>query len=268
MNAAVLSLEEGLARLSAGSLPAASVALTFDDGFVDFLEHGVPALAEFGFPCTLYLTTYYMKHRLPVVNLALDYILWKSKQVFVRLHQFGIDDEMSLTCYAERQKIVRKVLKWADEKKLDTPGRDELARSVAEQLNVDYQQILDRRMVQILSPEEVTSVARKDIDVQLHTHRHRTPMDRDLFQREIRDNRRDIYETTGKKPVHFCYPSGVYAPEFLPWLKECDVQSATTCERGLAARNTEPLLLPRVLDDGPTGLLQFQSFVSGLFAVS
>jgi peptidoglycan/xylan/chitin deacetylase (PgdA/CDA1 family) len=172
---------------------------------------------------------------------------------------------MPIRCYAERQKVVREILKIADEKRLETPQRDELARNVAERLKVNYQQILDRRMFQILSSEEVTKVGRAGIDIQLHTHRHRVPMERDLFVREIQDNRREICEATGKNPVHFCYPSGSHAPEFFPWLRECDVRSATTCERALASRETEALLLPRVLDDSATDSLRFQSFVSGLF---
>ncbi len=266
MNAAVLPLGEALARLQSDSLPEASIALTFDDGFVDFLKYGVPALAEFGFPCTLYLTTYYMKHRLPIVNLVLDYLLWKSKRESVQLPGEGIETEMPIRSYEERQRVVWQILRTADEKKIGTAGKNELAQSVAQELGIDFQQIVDRRLLQILSPEEVAQVAHRGIDVQLHTHRHRTPRDRDLFVREIRDNRREIYEATGKNPVHFCYPSGCYAPDFFSWLTECAVQTATTCERGLATRGAEPLLLPRVLDDSTTDLVRFQSFVSGLFA--
>jgi peptidoglycan/xylan/chitin deacetylase (PgdA/CDA1 family) len=90
-------------------------------------------------------------------------------------------------------------------------------------------------------------------------------MDHDLFVKEIRDNRVDIEELTGKNPVHFCYPSGNYSNKFFPWLHECGVESATTCERRLATRGTNPLLLPRVLDDSMTDSLRFQSLVSGLF---
>jgi len=266
MNANILPLEEGLTRLWSGSLPATSVVITFDDGFVDFLRHGVPALAEFGFPATLYLTTHYMKHRLPIVNLVLDYFLWKSKRSSVRFPEEGIETEMPAYSYADRQKVVWEILRAADERKLDTAGKGELAESIAKQLGIDYQQILDRRLLQILRPDEVSDLARRGIDIQLHTHRHRSPMPRELFVREIQDNRDEIYEVTGKNPVHFCYPSGYYSSDFFPWLKECGVRSATTCERGLAARGTEPLLLPRVLDDSTTGLLRFQSVVSGLFA--
>jgi len=52
----------------------------------------------------------------------------------------------------------------------------------------------------------------------------------------------------------------------LPWLSDLGVQSATTCERGLARVNSNPLLLPRVLDDSTMNLLRFESFVSGLFS--
>jgi peptidoglycan/xylan/chitin deacetylase (PgdA/CDA1 family) len=264
MNANVLPLGEGLARLRSGSLPETSVVLTFDDGFFDFFRHGVPLLSESGFPCTLYLTTYYVRHRYPIANLALDYVLWKSRKSSVRLPEYGIETETPIHSYDERQKLVWHVLKQADARGVSTAGKDEIVQSIAERLEVDYQQILDRRILQLMSAEEVTEVARKGIDFQLHTHRHRTPSDRNLFLRELHDNRREIQEMTGRNPVHFCYPSGNYSEQFFPWLAECEVQSATTCERGLAARTANPLGLPRVLDDSTTDSLRFQTFVSGL----
>jgi len=85
MQANVLPLGEAVERLHAGSLPPNSVVITFDDGFYDFLKFGVPSLEEFRMPATLYLTTHYCDYRLPIVNLALDYLLWKSNRDFVTL---------------------------------------------------------------------------------------------------------------------------------------------------------------------------------------
>lgn len=266
MNVSVLPLGEALSRLRSGSLPPASVALTFDDGFFDFLQNGVPLLSEFAFPCTLYLTTHYVKNRYPIANLALDYVLWKSCRASVRLPDFGIDSDVPILSYAERQKLVWRVLDQAGDRGVTTAGKDEIVRSIADDLGVDYQLLLGRRMLQLMNADEVSQAARRGIDMQLHTHRHRTPMDRNLFAREIRDNRREIQGMTGTDPVHFCYPSGNYSEAFFPWLRECGVESATTCERGLAIRTANPLLLPRVLDDSTTDSLRFRSFVSGLFA--
>src|SRR5579862_8925819 len=76
-NANVLPLAEGLTRLREGTLPPRSVVLTFDDGFYDFYAHAFPALREFEYPCTVYLTTWYTRHRVPIFNLVVNYLLWK-----------------------------------------------------------------------------------------------------------------------------------------------------------------------------------------------
>jgi len=263
--ASVLPLEEALARLQSGSLPPRSVVLTFDDGFCDYLEHAVPVLAEFNFPCTLYLTTHYCDHRLPIINLVLDYVIWKSGNTSVSLPRYGLKQNLPSTSFEQRQAIVKYLLNYAQRRGMDTSSKDELAREVAEDLGVNYGKIIEQRILQILSPDEVRQTAKAGTDIQLHTHRHRVPKNQVLFTREIEDNRRRIIDLTGKTPEHFCYPSGVYSPEFFEWLRTCGVKSATTCESGLAFRNSAPMRLPRVLDDSGMNALRFESVVSGLF---
>lgn len=265
MKANVLPLGEAIAHLHAGTLPSNSVVITFDDGFYDFVKFGVPLLREFEVPSTLYLTTHYCDYRLPIFNLALDYVLWKSKNEFVALPEQGIADRMPIQAYPERQVVVWKVVEWAEQNGLKTVQKDEVARRIAQDLGVNYDLLLERRMLQIMSLEEAKETFESGIDLQLHTHRHRTPRDKVLFKREIQDNSEYIQKVGGKKPVHFCYPSGDYCADFLPWLSEMGVISATTCERGLATAQSQDLLLPRFLDDSSVDLIRFQSFVAGVF---
>jgi len=249
LDANVLPLGEAFERLRTQSLPPRSVVLTFDDGFYDFYRYAWPLLSEFGYPCTLYLTTYYSRYRLPIFNLMINYLLWKGG---VKVDQ------------ASRGAEVNRYMEEAASGKLSTEAKDGVARGLADSLKINYEQILQDRMFQIMSPEEVAEVARGGIDIQLHTHRHRTPADRELFIREIRDNTRCIEEITGRHPTHFCYPSGVTSHEFLPWLKECGVVTATTCEAGLATVKSEPLMLPRYLDGVAVDKLAFEYWLSGL----
>lgn len=260
--ASVISLSEGLERLRTRSLPPLSVAITFDDGFYDFYKYAVPVLRDFDFPCTLYLTTHYCQHRLPVFDLMLNYMLWKSGKTEVHLPKLGIDSPMAMRDEAERNTIVRTIQKLTN--KLTTSEKDGIAHQLAAEWRLDYDDLVRSRMLQIMTPDEVTATARGGIDIQLHTHRHRTPRDRELFQREIRDNRAKILDYTGNDPVHFCYPSGDYASEFLPWLAELGVQSATTCEQGLAVPDSEPLALPRFLDRVDINGLDFESWLCGV----
>jgi hypothetical protein len=67
-----------------------------------------------------------------------------------------------------------------------------------------------------------------------------------------------------RAPKHFCYPSGYWRPEFLPWLKEAGVRSATTGEPGIAERAADPLLLPRVMDSEWVSTIEFEGWLTGL----
>jgi len=247
----VLPLGEALVRLAEGTLPPKSVVITFDDGFYDFYLHAMPALKDFNFPCTLYLTTWYTRHRLPVFTLMIKYLLWKSGQP-----EFADSDA--------REHAVARYSEQADAEGLSPELRDRVARQLAERIGLDYDAMLEERMFQLITPENAVEAARAGIDIQLHTHRHRTPHDRDLFRREIADNAKFVQEITGREPKHFCYPSGVTSEEFLPWLRECGVESATTCEHGMATRSDDPLLLPRYLDGCAVSELDFESWLCGI----
>ncbi len=54
----VFSLEELLSRLRAGEpLPPKTVAITFDDGYIDNIDHAFPVLKKMGFPATIFMIT-------------------------------------------------------------------------------------------------------------------------------------------------------------------------------------------------------------------
>ena len=149
--------------------------------------------------------------------------------------------------------------------------KDALLNELGALIGVDPEPFRARRMFHILRPDEVTALSREGVDFQLHTHRHRTPNDRESFLREIEENRAVIERLRSGAAEHLAYPSGVYADDFLPWLREARVRSATTVEPGLASRTSDPLLLPRVVDVDHTPMVEFRAWlcgVRGLFPTS
>jgi peptidoglycan/xylan/chitin deacetylase (PgdA/CDA1 family) len=116
----------------------------------------------------------------------------------------------------------------------------------------------------LLTEEELAELARRGHDIQLHTHRHRTPRDETLFRKEIRENREVLEACTGRPAIHFCYPSGDVDDMFLPWLRETNVATATTGRAALATRDDDPLLLPRYVDTMAQSDLVFESWLCGI----
>jgi peptidoglycan/xylan/chitin deacetylase (PgdA/CDA1 family) len=264
----VLPLDQAITRLYANELPDRSVVMTFDDGNSDFLERAFPLLKEFDFPSTLYLTTFYSHYNKPIFGIFCEYLLWKGRSETLDLKKLtGQDLQIELNTAAARDFAFREIDAFARSRKLAAEEKTALAEMLARQLKVDYDALVEKRIMHLLAPEEVTRLASQGADIQLHTHRHRTPLDRCLFLREIEDNRNSIQAMTGTRASQFCYPSGEYDLAFLPWLKEAGVVSATTCEQGLASPSSNPLLLPRMVDVSSLSAIEFESWLTGISAV-
>jgi peptidoglycan/xylan/chitin deacetylase (PgdA/CDA1 family) len=262
---AVLPLGEALERLRDRTLPARSVALTFDDGTYDFYSQARPLLQEYGFPATVYLTTYYALCELPVFNLICSYMLWKRRgEVIADAQEVGLQGPLDLRTESARHRVVRSLIDLAEREGMSGVQKDDLAARLAHFLGIDYAALHAKRILQIMNANEVRDLGKNGIDIQLHTHRHRMPKDGALFSREIRENQEHILELTSTRAVHFCYPGGVYQPVFLPWLRAEQVISATTCDAGLCARQSESLLLPRFVDNQSRMQVEFEGWAAGV----
>ncbi len=260
----VLPLDRAVRLLYTGELPERAVAITFDDGTYDFYKLAHPLLSSYGYPATVYLTTYYCEQQLPVFHLLCSYMLWKrSGDVMPEVRIGNTLLRLDLRSSHGRQNALGRICAIARELDLGEEAKFSLAGELAAALSVDFEALCGKRVLQIMNPEEVGEISRAGVDVQLHTHRHRSPREKSLYTREIQENREAIRQMTGKDPSHFCYPSGVVQPEFLPWLTEAGVITATTCEPGLASANCDRLLLPRLVDHQSLGTLEFEGWLSG-----
>jgi peptidoglycan/xylan/chitin deacetylase (PgdA/CDA1 family) len=255
----VLSLDDALTRLWAGDLPPRSVVITFDDGFHDFAAHAVPILKEFGFPATLYLTTYHVDDQHPLYNLTVSYLLWKSQRPGRRL-----PDGTSIGNPVEAELAAQKMVRDAIAAGLSTTEKDARARELADFLGRDYDNLCRRRMLCLMTPDQVKYVSGSGVAIEAHTHRHRTPDDLDLMTRELRDNITRIEQITGRRPVHFCYPSGVFNTNYFPLLEQEGFLSATTCERALATRKGHRFMIPRWLDKQKHAESHYKGWLLGL----
>ena len=260
----VLPLAEGLDRLYSGRLPQRSVAVTFDDGYVDFYRQAYPVLKAYDVPATVYLTTYYSEKDHPPPAISASYMLWKRRSFAGRVTVIPGFDAVDLRNDAVRRMLTRAAVQFFDERSRSADCKYALLATLAAEIGFDFDDFRQRRILHLMNPEETRAVADAGVDVQLHSHRHAVPRDEASVRREIDDNRNRIEALTGRPADHFCYPSGVYYPELLPWLRSLKIRSATTCSVGLASSAHDPLLLPRFLDHSGVSQVEFEAWAVGV----
>jgi len=264
----VLPLGEAVRNLRRGTLPSRSVVLTFDDGFYNFFVAAAPLLEEFGYPATNYVSSYYCVHQRPILGLTLRYVLWRARQQKLAPGVLpGQDAAVDLQDPKQREKLVAYLFDEARVLSDDSEAQLAWLGAVATRLGVDLKNIVHKRLFHLMTEIEIADLARRGFDIQLHTHRHRTPRDKTAFCNEVLENRRILEKSSGRPASHFCYSSGDVDPVFLPWLRELGVETATTTFNGLAMANHDPLLLPRYIDTMAQSEIMFESWLSGAGAM-
>jgi len=269
LGATVLPLEEALRRLRDGTLPRLAVAITFDDGGTDFHRVALPLLRSAGMPATVYLTTYYCLAGGPIYSLALDYLLWRGPaRVLGPWPEMGLTEPVAVPFDDERLRgaFVARLVAASRGPAYTVARRASLLDELATRLGGDSRMVRQRGVLNIMTPDEVSECARSGVDVQLHTHRHRTPRDPALFRRELDENAQVIERLSGSIPRHFCYPSGDYVPAMFDWLASAGVRSAVTCDVALAGATSPQFRLPRFLDTTQQPEVAFDAWVTGAAA--
>src|SRR5262249_7109542 len=223
---------------------------------VDFFTAAYPIIKEFGYPVTVYQTSFYSKFNRPVFDVACSYILWKARDRVVA--------QMDLRTEQSRADALLHILRTAHRDAISAEDKDHLLDDLARSLQVNIDQLRARRLLHLMTPVELRVIIGDGVDVQLHTHRHRMPPNRELFIREIEDNRAFLRELGCTDRRHFCYPDGRFGTQFLPWLTELGIESATTCEPGLATRMSNTLLCPRLIDSYGMSEVEFEGWLHGL----
>jgi peptidoglycan/xylan/chitin deacetylase (PgdA/CDA1 family) len=257
----VIPLDSAVERLKAGKLPPRAVVITFDDGYYDFYAKAWPQLQHFGYPATVYLTTYYSEYNAPVFDPACQYLLWKARGATLDWPEMGLHRAALDT--ASARSIAQAIVSSVRERRLEGPEKTEILRELASRLAVDFESLCRRRLLHIMTPAEVRELAAKGVDFQLHGHWHRVSRSRERFRNELEQNKAALARCGVSAPAHYCYPTGFHLPEFPAWLAEIGVRSAVTCEMALAAASSDPYLLPRLLDTPGISADAFAAWLSG-----
>src|SRR5207342_3581762 len=101
-----------------------------------------PLLQQFGFPATVYLTTFYSDYQKPIFGLFCSYVLWRAR---ARMPQpdtkavLGRQSEWNLSTESGRRRAHREIMDLVVRKQLTLPERIALAERLTGVLGDDYE---------------------------------------------------------------------------------------------------------------------------------
>ena len=263
----VLGLEDALEALDANDLPPGATVLTFDDGFDGLVAHALPLLREFGYPATIYVATEYVTLQLPVLILALQYVLWRCPATHLELDGLGegLVGHVPLDSPETRAQLGVRLTEHA---RRNLPGEEERsawAAEVAARAGVDWDRLVRERGLHMMTPEAIAQAAAEGVDIQLHSHIHVLTDDEAQVRHEVSLNRELLTPLVGGRPLeHFCYPSGHHTPEYGDWMASLGVRSSTTCNPGLNTATTPRQYLHRFVDAETVDPVIFEAELAGL----
>ncbi len=240
------------------------VVLTMDDGWAASHELVGDTLAEHKLPLMLYITSYYMKKQGVVINVALAYILWKSigKTLILTGEHANITGNYSI----KKENISTLVDDICQQiyQLSDMTLRQKALLAIAEQLKVSlYNQ--GELLFRMLNEQQLLTLIKHKVNVQLHTHHHCSPKDEQAFKQEIIQNIDYLFSIIPHAKLdHFCYPSGEYYLTQKPWLSSLGIKDATTVSAGMLTPTTERMQIPRFLDGEDVYQLEFEAELCGL----
>lgn len=252
----VISLAELCECLSKGEEPArGSVAVTFDDGWLDNYEHALPVLRRVGVPATVFLPTAYI---------GTDRMFWtdevglavteakRTPNTFAQLKDSLSAEELAKEGGEDLLSAARSIASISDIDHLV----EYLKRAVPSVRNatLDVLRMLRRSGAttpparSFMSWSEVEEMSTAGIAFGSHSHEHQnlTELDESALESDIRRSYQllDQHGIGGTPP--FCFPGGYYNLLCLKALEEAGVEVAVTTGRA-SALTGRPRLLGRTL---------------------
>lgn len=264
----ILSLSDALKGLKENDLPPNPVVITIDDGWYNTYRLAHDQFASQDIPYTVYVTGYYSRLGLPLFNHVLHYMFWRTKK-----------DQLPLSSMDFKfPKHFGESIQLHDKQKVDTfithchcnlgaEERTNLAKNIATFLQVDYDNLVNSRDLNLMTPDELRELSKDQVDIQLHTYRHHWPIDMCSAKTEIIDDRAYLEPIIGKNLNHLCYPSGVWRTGHLSLLSKLNIKSATTCDSGMNYPGCNSLTLKRFLDSENVAQIEFEAELSGFLSL-
>jgi peptidoglycan/xylan/chitin deacetylase (PgdA/CDA1 family) len=243
-NYTVISLDTMVRIVRGGKTPLPySIALTFDDGYNDFLENALPILNEHGLPATVFPITGLLDSGEAKWEDQLTSLIKEYDGKPVSLNLPGRSGAFKLSARGDWRQSARRLnqllCKASPEEREQTLGRLR-ARSTVTRPRI---MMLARELTQLRCDHRIT------IGCHTHTHASLGGLDTSWVKHEACESKRIIENITGRECTLFSYPFGKrgdFNQDTKKTLRDLGFAAALTTLRGCVTKDSDPYELRRI----------------------
>jgi peptidoglycan/xylan/chitin deacetylase (PgdA/CDA1 family) len=237
----VIPLDQAVAQLRSGTLPARAAAITFDDGYADNRAVALPILQEHGLSATFFIATGFLDGGRMWNDTVIESIRAAS-QPTLDLAKLGLGSHRN-GCIAEKREAIDAIINQI--KYLPLEERAALTEQIAFELGVEPPKNL------MMTSTQVREMRAAGMQIGAHTISHpilaRTPLN--VVEQEIRASKQTLETLLNETVSLFAYPNGKpsqdYAPEHCRIVEELGFDAAVSTAWGVSGKSSDPYQLSR-----------------------
>jgi peptidoglycan/xylan/chitin deacetylase (PgdA/CDA1 family) len=236
-----ISLSEAVQQLQSRDLPANSVCVTFDDGYLNNLEVAQPILEAFSIPATVFVATGF-GNGINMWNDRLIDLIGDPQTAIVQLRALGMGSA-KVSDWESRGKLVNRII--PDLKYQEYHERERIIDTLYLENGAEE---APRKM---MTQDEIVKLALKGVDIGAHTVDH--PILKTLSaedqRRQIADSKELLEKIIGAPITGFAYPNGKPGSDYdattIQLVKETAFEYAVSTTWGTSTPNTNRYELNR-----------------------
>ncbi len=207
-NYKVISLQDYVEQTLSGDLQAGSIALTFDDGWIDFKQHAAPILKEFNLTATVFLPTAFIGSEelfwTDILSLAIHHCPDKIVEIFSEYKIFTPSGGSNPDSLLSRKNMTLERAIFAL-RAASPVNRNKIVSELKGQLPTVPRQFLNWEEINQLASEGFTFGSHSNL------HRASTEVEASELSQDFQDSKNTLSNSlsSGKLDI-FCYPGGYY----------------------------------------------------------
>lgn len=243
----ILALQDAVDQLGRGDLTTGAACLTFDDGYVDWIDTVVPLLKDYSIPATFFVTTEQFDG-VPLWHERVRNVLLKAPNYCTDIGDPQLKQRIYLPNIKDRRQATKVFEKLLKTKPLQV--REELICFLEQEVGVD------RFSLPRLAEVHIKKLAAFGFEIGAHSIRHPvlSACDAADARAEIYGSKERLESILGKRIRYFAYPNGRlsdFSERDVDAVQKAGYEYAFTTESGAWTKDCEPLRIPRFTPWGP-----------------